>query len=523
LDNLQNGVESLYDFLQSLRKQLRDPYLELVSRTKLLERCQITTQLLRQVLRFMSLSKKLRQQIKTQGDHSAAESLYQLEKLRNQGDFKGIDIVDAEIEWILKARQTLLEKGHRYLMTGCSSQNQSDTAKACQIFYHLHTLNKVIYTTCVKSQEKILQVISRSLQSLPGMIEIENKKSTDTSRIWKQLGLLFQELHKHTLQLLHLQRVLQKVPHPRDSNRTLWHAISFRDVPRWISPIEDEEEVGDSGENTLEGSDLICPFWEKTCRHFSVEFNDMITRHTALFSILVNEYPRLLRLMFDFLQRLETHQDIQPLHVGVLPSRLENIFKQEGLRNELLNTVKVCIQPYFRRIASGLEKILKDMPLLSNTQQLNKMGHSKTMHLTSLFVMTLKSHMDTICYHDRTKFTLLGSLWGLSARSLNSIFCEKILHFLSNFNSSSFSEVDTVDDQLQFVLSSIYSSAQYIKQEMHLLFSQHGVGLFTQKSFEFNVDISIDDCDKNAIKSMVVRLQRIIDIIDKVTIDQKTK
>jgi hypothetical protein len=74
---------------------------------------------------------KLRQQIlNTSADQSkSAEFLFLLDQLRTRSGLQGIEVVDKETEWVMKAKEELLRKADALLVTGSSSQNQADTGK----------------------------------------------------------------------------------------------------------------------------------------------------------------------------------------------------------------------------------------------------------------------------------------------------------------------------------------------------------------------------------------------------------
>lgn len=313
---------------------------------------------------------QLKQQLASNGDPTkAAELLYQLDQLRLHYGLQGIDVIDNEVEWIVKAREELLKKADGLLVTGSSTQNQADTgifffltsplmllvAKACQIFYHLHCLEDVVVDRISDNRLKLRQIISDSLQTLSANlsnISTPTNLSGSTTRakqssgsgatspnlgrathvpeepkvgfsVWKHLEALFQVLYQKVLQVVHLQSVLRQIVCPDNTEKQLWDVIEVETFKR-IRAVDSQQhqqqhqksEFRKPNSEIEDDEDLILLVWDSLCSHLSQQFKAALSAQSKSQSVLQNllaeEYPRVLRIIYDFLKKLEVHTDLRP-------------------------------------------------------------------------------------------------------------------------------------------------------------------------------------------------------------------
>lgn len=147
----------------------------------------------------------------------------------------------------------------------------------------------------------------------------EDTKSTNT--IWKHFESLFQILYQKLLQVVHLQAVLRKIPLPENPEKKLWEAIEpeiFRRLQSqeknpgllYLSVKKREKQDQD------EDDDLILFVWDMLCAHLTQQFKTTVMgqtkTHVVIQNMISDEYPRLLRIIFEFLKRLGVHQDLRP-------------------------------------------------------------------------------------------------------------------------------------------------------------------------------------------------------------------
>ena len=179
-----------------VKTELKDPYLQIKEKTQELERIQNAAEILRKVLRFCFVCGKLHKHLGSNSTPNssslpitpnnnnnnnnnsisinihtsrelpkAASCLYELEQIQKNFDLSGIEIVEREMEWILKIGQEIQQKAEQMLVSGLETQNQSEVANSLQIFYNLKRLNETITQTLRVIQEKALSSIREVLES----------------------------------------------------------------------------------------------------------------------------------------------------------------------------------------------------------------------------------------------------------------------------------------------------------------------------------------------------------------------
>lgn len=535
LKNLQAGIGVIHQRLLTLKSQLQEPHQLLEARIRRLENVQRATQLLRKIIRFVSLAKKLKQQMKIGGgleQANAAEILEQLDKLRSQEDLKGIDVVDNETEWILRAKQNLLKTADRFLITGCSSQNQSDTANACQIYFNLHCLREVILETVEKIQKRAVQAIEATLHGISsiGSGSLDGNepesRSRDTAQLWKLLEGLFQELYNQTLQILHLQQVLQKTPHPHSPKHTLWSVV-ISEVPDRLenseSPVGVQKLLDITDEETNQM--LLRQFWTEVTHRMAAMFKtaalshaslrvsiqraplNRLTEETLLANALTSDYPRLLRLLFDVLQRLETHElrlhSQQVIgrtgkdHVSLSSSSMD----ADTQSQLLLNTFDWCQNGYLSKFSGQLEQIVGYIPVSpqspppSIAPTLAFVGTSSTGSLSSsseksrepwdqhinvrqvtFLANAFKSQVDVVCIDEATRSTLLPLVIGTFAKVIEDNFIPTVKdHVMLPNATNKAAQVTGPINLVQQHNAAIYNTCIRLLEETESILNYHSI------------------------------------------------
>jgi len=71
----------------------------------------------------------------------------------------GIEVVDAECNWIVQAMDDIQARAGLLLSQGMESQNQSDVANALQVFYNLKVLPEKVQSVIQMISEKVSATI----------------------------------------------------------------------------------------------------------------------------------------------------------------------------------------------------------------------------------------------------------------------------------------------------------------------------------------------------------------------------
>jgi hypothetical protein len=194
LKTVKTGLRTLSTSMERLSFKVKTPFEQIQAYTIQLERLQETSEMLRRVLRFLYLSKRLEMQMPG-GDlelTKAALTLSEVGKipllqvhmygmawvfhqatnfspvlmqtpskdsLLLESDLEGIHVVDNEIKNLESVRAMIVESADRMLQEGMDSQNQPQVGSALQVFYSLKSLDlKIIAMTSLLSNKLHLQI-----------------------------------------------------------------------------------------------------------------------------------------------------------------------------------------------------------------------------------------------------------------------------------------------------------------------------------------------------------------------------
>ncbi|KAL0306707.1 UNVERIFIED_CONTAM: Conserved oligomeric Golgi complex subunit [Sesamum radiatum] len=107
LSSLRSSISSLQSSVRHARSELSDPHRVISAQTHQLNNLHSTSLLLQNTLRTLRLIHKLRNLVDSQPDASkwdlskAAQLHYEILILYNESHLSGIDVVDAELKWVI--------------------------------------------------------------------------------------------------------------------------------------------------------------------------------------------------------------------------------------------------------------------------------------------------------------------------------------------------------------------------------------------------------------------------------------
>ncbi|RUS18936.1 Golgi transport complex subunit 5-domain-containing protein [Endogone sp. FLAS-F59071] len=164
---VKKNIEGLNVSLERLRQKITTPYDQIQASTIQLERLQTASELLRRLIRFLYLARRLEIQLppslqevpfsaggtlaKVGGSDGrnlakAALTLNELDSILAESDLQGIDVVESEIPIIQQSRERILAEADRVLDNGMKTENQADIASALQVFYNLRQMVPKVHT-----------------------------------------------------------------------------------------------------------------------------------------------------------------------------------------------------------------------------------------------------------------------------------------------------------------------------------------------------------------------------------------
>ena len=103
-----------------------------------------------------------------------SQTFNELEFLFGDGDLKGIDVVDADMDWILQARKDMETQAEQLLVQGLSSLNQNQTSTALQVFHSMSslkpTVSRALNERCVAVRDGLGEALKGTTESSGGRV-----------------------------------------------------------------------------------------------------------------------------------------------------------------------------------------------------------------------------------------------------------------------------------------------------------------------------------------------------------------
>ena len=289
--SLKESISSLVWATGRTCQGLQDPYLVLAEKYEQLSRLFETANLLRNLLHFLKLVQRLKQQIETNllDLPLAADTLVEVEALlkKNPGKVTALNLVAKEREALKKYAEIITEKSHDLLKNGAKNGNHADIALGLAALSNL-------------------KILTPTLQNL-----IQNLQ-TSTSLAIKEC-FLFNEggdreplvISKNAL-FLRIETLLQKLLLACVQGWNLQRALAINpDLGFVFSP----RGVGKKPSSSPE-TEIVDSIWSNLSRLVEEKLLGTKRSNESIYRLLVEEYPRLLSLFQAFLDNLETHTSV---------------------------------------------------------------------------------------------------------------------------------------------------------------------------------------------------------------------
>ncbi|KAG0199080.1 Conserved oligomeric Golgi complex subunit [Mortierella sp. GBA30] len=308
LKTVKIGLKALSNSMERLSFKIKTPFEQIQTYTIQLERLQVTSEMLRRVLRFLYLSKRLEMQMPG-GDldlTKAALTLSEVDTLLLESDLEGIRVVDEEIQNLESIRSRIVDSADRLLQDGMDSQNQAQVGSALQVFYSLKRLDLKIVAMTSYLSNKLHSQIKHALdiQSLQREAKESGMSTTGfaggavrrnngepsvgaaalwTSILWKRMERLMDEMYKGCTKIYLLERVLARKRDPLTQ-------ISFLDIV-----------------STSMDGNMVHRFWQSLSAHLEQELKASARSSQFLQQAFIDGFPRLLNLLHEFFSRVSVH------------------------------------------------------------------------------------------------------------------------------------------------------------------------------------------------------------------------
>lgn len=389
LETVTDGMIALRKSVGRIERDVVRPFNELKMRTTQLGRVHETNDLLRRVARLIFAIRKLRAQMERfeagRGGGSssasgsggwessvrelckAAYSLRQIEDQMRGGELTGVNIIDAESEWVRATARKIRAAARSILFAGMKRYDQTEVGGALQVFYNLSSLPTATQEGSVHVVGQVV-ALARQVFDIDALRRGASSNATTAvvgalgglglgsaaadaemqAALWQRLETLCDGVHAFTLQVWTLQRVMAK-------KRDAVSETRFIDVPG----------VGD----------LLTTFWLELTSRLAQEFDDAAAHSSFVRNTLVAEYPRARLMLHNVLDKLyTTTHAVAAKHEGVT-----ELCRTYDERDALLRCLETVSLAY---MAKSQQKLLDEVKLVcpppKETLTLNKYRPSST-------------------------------------------------------------------------------------------------------------------------------------------------
>ncbi|CAF1351030.1 unnamed protein product [Adineta steineri] len=327
LENMQTRIKSLKATADRISSKVTEPYNKILSRKNQLTRLQNTCDLLRRIKGILQQTKKLekfmapsntgQQQIELV---KASQCLNELEHFTVDADFTGIDAVEKDLQFVFKARHDIQTQAQDVLENGLHHLNPAQIGTALQVFFNLGTLHDHVqsieqrllknFQTQIADCLDLKQLSKNKDPSNPGRSTMPSVGNTPQFRasLWINIEKILDLLYVNVAQLYNLSRVLTKKKDP------ITHGTFMDEL------IKHDH----SGE-------LVSKFWMGAMKVLRKQLRVSVSDSLHLKQALEGEYPKLLKLQNDLINRLN---QLQP---GFSDIEMDTIIDEKSNDSEQLD------------------------------------------------------------------------------------------------------------------------------------------------------------------------------------------
>ncbi|CAF2646797.1 unnamed protein product [Rotaria sp. Silwood2] len=304
LENMQSRIGSLKSTVDRISSKVTEPYNKILVRKYQLTRLQNTCDLLRRIKGIMQQTKKLQTYMSPSNTGQqqielvkASQCLSELDHYTIDSDFTGIDVVEKDLQFVFKARHDIQTQTQDVLENGLNHLNPSQIGTALQVFFNLGTLYDRIqsieqrllenFQTQISDYLDLKQLSKSKDPSNPGRTTMPNIGNTPQFRalLWTNIEKILDLLYGYIAQLYNLARVL----------------VKKKDSITHCTFIDELIKHGHSGE-------LVGKFWVGAMKSLKKQMKTSMLDSYHLRQALEGEYPKLLKLQNDLINRLNQLQ-----------------------------------------------------------------------------------------------------------------------------------------------------------------------------------------------------------------------
>ncbi|XP_053211145.1 conserved oligomeric Golgi complex subunit 5-like [Panonychus citri] len=298
LSVIQGKIETLTCTLDKLRTRLIEPYNRVAHRIALLNRLHATCDLLRRIVRFMQLSRRLKQTDFKEADQptinreviKAAQFVHELNSLISQDDsLLRIDIIKGDLIQLGDKQNDILEIANTCFANGFSKSDSVSVGVALHVYYFFNILDEKIDLFLQSKEQKIISTIrdvfdmstynqTRSTGPGSAIVPMTLAQSANyKTKLWDNIENLMEQIFIAFSQADLLFKILKKKRDPLNQSSLLESTSKPNGLIEFITRI-----------NNLLSQAMI---------KANVSSN-------IIKEVLEGEYPRILRLFTEVWKRL---------------------------------------------------------------------------------------------------------------------------------------------------------------------------------------------------------------------------
>ena len=284
--------------MDRLRSRITEPHNQLTSQIQLLRRLHTTCEVLRRIIRFLTFSDKLREQIANgpKDITNAAKSLKELDETMRDFDFSGINVLEANTRFLKRARADVEKQSFLMLERGLESKNHSQVQTSIQVFFNLGQMGENVD----KMRENMLKKIRATLKTA---LDVNSLTESDASSK-KGPGRALMPTTGQTAQFRsNLWTAYEKLMEQILEVCTKWHTLykvlsNKRDAVSYVCFLDEYLKGKDVG-------NLFDLVWRPITDLLKSDFNQAVKDSPFIRQALEIDYPKLVRLHGDLWKKVE--------------------------------------------------------------------------------------------------------------------------------------------------------------------------------------------------------------------------
>ncbi|CAI7750373.1 unnamed protein product [Closterium sp. NIES-54] len=322
LSVVRAGVDSLLASVQRVRAEIADPYRAIQVKTRQLAALYDTMELLRAVIKYLKLVRKLREHLSGGVEKAelgkAGQVWQEVGAVHREAQLGGVNVVEAQHEWVAEAGQAIRREAMRALEGGMEAMNQAEVGSVLQVFFNMGELRQTVDQMVAKHKGQAMRAVATGLDMKAisasmgasggggglggsmggpgGAMRSGTPPMGGAPRareaLWQRLTGCLDELARVMVLTWHLQRVMAKKRDP------ISHVVFLDDVLQAGDALPTER------------------VWEALLRAFSSQLRATFTASSFVKETFVSAYPRLLASLESFLDRLQADTDVRVLGGG---------------------------------------------------------------------------------------------------------------------------------------------------------------------------------------------------------------